>query len=51
MDNKSPHDWNVMVKNVQAHIKKLNWGYKVGLVQANVKYYNKLATFLDMHTL
>lgn len=40
-----------MVKNVQAHIKKLNWGYKVGLVQANVKYYNKLATFIDMHTI
>lgn len=39
-----------MVKNVQMHIKKLNWGYKVGLVQNNVKYYNKLAEFVDPHT-
>lgn len=40
-----------MVKNVQKHIKKLNWGYKVELVEKNVKYYNKLATVIDKHTI
>jgi thioredoxin reductase (NADPH) len=39
-----------MVKNVQSHIKKLNWGYKVQLAQQNVKYYNKLAEFVNPHT-
>ena len=39
-----------MVKNVQANIKKLNWGYKSSLVSNNVKYHNKLAKLIDDHT-
>ena len=45
------HDWNKMVEAIQDHIHSLNWGYKVQLRQENVKYYNKLATFVDKHTL
>jgi pyruvate/2-oxoglutarate dehydrogenase complex dihydrolipoamide dehydrogenase (E3) component len=40
-----------MVENVQAHIKKLNWGYKVALVENGVQYKNKLAEFVDAHTI
>jgi thioredoxin reductase (NADPH) len=38
-----------MVGNVQSHIKKLNWGYKVALVEAEVQYKNKLAEIVDAH--
>lgn len=39
-----------MVERVQAHIKKLNWGYKVELAEKEVKYYNCLATLVNNHT-
>jgi thioredoxin reductase (NADPH) len=28
VDEKSKFDWETMVGNVQAHIKRLNWGYR-----------------------
>jgi pyruvate/2-oxoglutarate dehydrogenase complex dihydrolipoamide dehydrogenase (E3) component len=40
-----------MVKNVQDHIKSLNWGYRVQLRQKNVDYFNSLAKFVDPHTI
>ena len=39
-----------MVKNVQMHIKSLNWGYKSDLIKLKVKYFNSYATFVDAHT-
>jgi thioredoxin reductase (NADPH) len=41
------HDWGKMVKNVQAHIKGLNWGYKSDMIKLKVKYFNAYATFVD----
>ena len=40
-----------MVEAIQDHVRSLNWGYKVQLRQKKVKYYNKLASFVDKHTL
>lgn len=40
-----------MVNRVQANIKKLNWGYKVKLIETNVTYKNKLAEVVDAHTI
>jgi len=37
------HDWPTLVTAIKDHIGSLNWGYKVALRQANVKYYNSLA--------
>lgn len=45
------HNWEVMVENVQAHVKSLNFGYRSDLMSNSVKYYNAYATFLDPHTL
>lgn len=45
------HNWGTMVSAIQDHIGGLNWGYKVQLRQESVKYYNKLAKFVDKHTL
>lgn len=44
------HNWQKMVLRVQAHIKKLNWGYKVALIEKEITYFNNLATFVDAHT-
>ena len=46
-----PHDWEKMIKNVQLHIKGLNWGYKSDLIKLKAKYYNSYASFIDPHTL
>ena len=40
-----------MVKNVQMHIKGLNWGYKSDMMKLKVKYFNSYATFADPHTI
>lgn len=45
------HDWSAMVKNIQAHVKGLNWGYKSDMIKMKCKYYNSYATFVDPHTL
>lgn len=47
----SQHKWQVMVNNVQKHIKSLNWGYKSDLIQLKVKYFNMYATFQNAHTI
>jgi len=31
-DMAATHDWDAMVKNVQMHIKGLNWGYKSDMI-------------------
>ena len=48
---KKSHNWQKMVQRVQAHIKKLNWGYKVALIENSVTYHNNTAVFIDPHTL
>jgi pyruvate/2-oxoglutarate dehydrogenase complex dihydrolipoamide dehydrogenase (E3) component len=46
-----------MVKNIQGHIRSLNWGYKTELIKMNsqpdtsIKYFNFYATFVDEHTI
>jgi thioredoxin reductase (NADPH) len=39
------HDWSVMVNEIQRYIKSLNFGYRVALRDANVKYINGLGEF------
>jgi len=50
-DMEQEHDWGKMVKQVQNHIKGLNWGYKADLIKLKVKYFNKYATFENDHTI
>lgn len=45
------HNWELMVSNIQDYIKALNFGYKVSLRDASVVYHNKLASFVDEHTI
>jgi len=45
------HDWDRMVKNVQSHVKSLNWAFKTDLMKLKCKYYNSYATFKDAHTI
>jgi len=42
--------WEVLRQNVQDHILGLNFKYRVNLRENNVKYMNKLAKFVDCHT-
>ena len=51
IDAGAAHNWNTMLQNVNDHVKQLNWGYKVQLMQENVKYYNRLASLIDTHTI
>jgi len=51
VDEKASHDWKAMVKGVQGHITSLNWGYKGQLMDKEIKYYNKLASIVDAHTI
>jgi thioredoxin reductase (NADPH) len=44
------HSWQTMVRNVQMHIKSLNFGYKAALMSADVEYVNARAAFHDPHT-
>jgi len=50
-DMNAEHNWDAMVKNVQMHIKSLNWGYKTDLMKLQAKYFNSYATFKDAHTI
>ncbi|KAG2482893.1 hypothetical protein HYH03_018236 [Edaphochlamys debaryana] len=43
-------DWEALVGGVQAHIGSLNWGYRVSLREASVKYLNAKGSFIDPHT-
>lgn len=45
------HSWQKMVQKVQSHIKKLNWGYKVALIEHQVIYFNCMAKLVDSHTI
>ena len=40
-----------MMKNVNNHIKKLNWGYRVQMIEKEIDYFNTYATFVDKNTL
>jgi thioredoxin reductase (NADPH) len=50
VDKQTPHEWNKLVKNVQMHIKSLNFGYKGDLLKLKIKYFNMYAKFIDAHT-
>lgn len=45
------HSWETLKNNSQDHIKGLNFGYRVELREKGVTYINKLAKFIDPHTL
>lgn len=51
VDCDGAHDWNKLVKNVQMHIKSLNFGYKGDLLKLKIKYFNMFAKFVDAHTI
>jgi len=51
IDTKQEFDWGKLVKNVQMHIKSLNWGYKSDMIKNKIKYINSYATFADQHTI
>ncbi len=38
------------MKNVNSHIKSLNWSYKSEISSLGVKYFNSYAKFVDAHT-
>jgi thioredoxin reductase (NADPH) len=40
-----------MRENVNNHIRGLNWGYKKTFIQEGIKFYPKLASFIDNHTI
>lgn len=44
------HTWQKMVTNVQKHIRSLNWGYRIALMDKSVEYFNNYAVFVDPHT-
>ena len=45
------HSWEKMKTNVSKYIKKLNWGYKMQLMDSKVQYFNYYASFIDPHTI
>jgi len=45
------HDWGKLVQGVQDHIASINFGYRVALREAGIKYENALGAFKDPHTL
>ena len=45
------HSWETLRENVQAHIRSLNFGYRVALRDGRVSYLNQHCRFLDSHTL
>jgi thioredoxin reductase (NADPH) len=49
--NGQQHDWSVMVKSVQDHIRSLNFGYTKELRDKRVEYANALGTFSNAHTI
>ncbi|CAL8133441.1 unnamed protein product [Orchesella dallaii] len=46
-----PHDWPVLVENVQNYIKSLNFGYRLALRDGSVTYLNEYARFVDKNTI
>ena len=51
IDTSLPHNWELMIENVDNHIRSLNWNYKKQLIQKEIKYYNALASLTDAHTI
>jgi thioredoxin reductase (NADPH) len=43
--------WEILRENIQNHIRGLNFKYRVRLREKEVTYFNKLATFVDPHTI
>eukprot|EP00055_Hartaetosiga_balthica_P004835 m.13299 g.13299 ORF g.13299 m.13299 type:complete len:487 (-) comp4134_c0_seq1:235-1695(-) len=51
MERPQKLEWDTLVKNVQDHIRSLNFGYRVTLMEKSVKYMNAYGTFVDSHTI
>lgn len=51
VDPSVAHDWNKMRENVSNHIRGLNWGYKKAFIAEKIKFFPKLASFIDNHTI
>jgi len=51
VDVKAEHNWGKMITNVNNHVRGLNWGYKVALMEKEIIYYNKLASFVGPNKL
>uniref|UniRef100_R4G4D5 thioredoxin-disulfide reductase (NADPH) n=2 Tax=Rhodnius TaxID=13248 RepID=R4G4D5_RHOPR len=47
----SGHKWEILVENVQNHIKSINWNYKKDMKKQGISYYNGFAKFVDKHTI
>lgn len=45
-----PHNWEMLVTNVQMHLRALNWASKSKLKKNKIDYVNAKATLLDSHT-
>ncbi|KAM5169916.1 thioredoxin reductase 1, cytoplasmic [Mantella aurantiaca] len=43
------HNWEIMIKSVQNHIRSLNWNYRVSLIENNVEYENGFGEFVEAH--
>lgn len=48
--NDEAHNWEKMVKNVNGHIRSLNFGYRSELTKKKIKFFNSYASFVDNHT-
>ena len=46
---RTPHDWKTLVRNIQLHVRSLNFGYRSELQHAGVKYLNQLGRFDGGH--
>jgi len=51
VDMTKGHSWEKMQGNVSKHIKRLNWGYRVALMELGIEVFDKHATFVDNHTI
>lgn len=51
LEEKTEFDWLSMKKNVSSHIYSTNSGYKKTFRSEKVTYLNKLASFVDKHTI
>lgn len=44
------HSWETLAMNVNMHVRSLNYGHKMALLDKRVDYVNALASFVDPHT-
>lgn len=47
----SKFKWNSAIKNIQGHIKSLNFGYKTNLSKEGIDYFNALAALKNKNTI